>query len=107
MNWIETDKQLPPQGKKVLCLHNVGDISVRMRFKDDWIPFPFIDSLLADSLPPELWANIEFPRNLTGLFRVIYKGVMLNMDQYEEINPNGFNEIHEEFVDSIGKPFTK
>lgn len=98
--WIEPRLRKPPQGKKVLCFNN-GDIDVRHRFKDYWIPIPYTDSKHADLEEPKMWQEIECPPGFTGFMRVIdgEDGKLYNMDEWEKVNPKEFNELVEKMVE--------
>lgn len=91
-NWIKPNLRKPPQGKKVLCCSK-GDISIRQRFADYWFPIPYVDSKFADIKEPELWQEIDFPGDLTGYLRVFWEGILYNMDEFEKVNPSGYNEM--------------
>lgn len=97
-NWIKSSIRKPPQGKKVLCFTK-GDLDVRQRFKNYWIPIPYVDSKCADIDEPELWQEIEFPSPYTGYMQVLVEGKeLMNMDQFEKHCPEEFNEMVESMV---------
>ncbi len=92
MTWFKPSEKKPVQGKKVLCMHH-GDLYVAQRYKDYWLSIPFCDSQFAFRNPPDLWREIDFPNDLTGMNRVLIDGMILDMDTYQEKYPKEFEEF--------------
>lgn len=86
MIWIDPDKELPPQGKKVLWFKN-GDCHVAQRFGKCWAAIPFTDARLAHFDPPDLWCDIYLPGTYEGFMRVMVDEVLLTIDEMEKYHP--------------------
>jgi hypothetical protein len=94
MTWRDPIEDPPPQGKKVLWLHN-GDIQIAQRYGLFWFPVPFLDSKYAKIHPPELWQDIILPSPLTG--KVMFQGEghprLIDADELEMMEPEVYDTI--------------
>lgn len=94
MKWIKPEDEAPPQGKKILYLQN-GDVYVVQRIGDYWLPIPFFDSKYAFHHPPDLWADIELPHDLTGKTRIFIKKEkkLYDIDEIEVKYPHIYQDL--------------
>lgn len=100
--WYSPSVYLPDQGKKVLCFTN-GDVDVRQRFKDYWIPIPYTDSSVADMKAPELWQEIDFPEPYTGYIKAMKKNKIMTIDEFEKNYPKDYEIFVENLINGALK----
>lgn len=93
--FIKSKLRLPPQGKKVLCL-NEGDVDIRQRLGNYWLPIPYLDSYYANLNEPEFWRDLYLPLPFTGQLMVEYNDKSYTIDELEEY----YYDLYIEFVDA-------
>lgn len=92
MDWKKPEDELPLQGKKILYFSN-GDIYVVQRFGPYWWPIPFVDSKYKFNEPPQLWADIYPPGNLTGKMYLQIDDELHDIDSLEKYHPDIYQEL--------------
>ncbi len=102
MIWIDPNKRLPPQGKKIIWFGN-GDTHICQRFGKYWFPIPFIDSRFAHLRSPEVWAEIKLPSPYKGKVMIIVDGKEYDIDNLEKIH----NDIYRDILNSLLKDFRR
>lgn len=89
MKWYTLEEKKPEQGKKILYMRN-GGFSVRQRFKDMYLAIPFTDSVFSEDLPPEKWAEIDFPDDFCGYLTIEAGDKTFTIDELEKHSPDGY-----------------
>jgi hypothetical protein len=90
--WIKSKLRKPEQGKKILCFHK-GDIDIRQRFSDYWLPIPYTDSKFATFEEPEMWQEIDFPDGFQGYLQICVEDTLYNSDNLQKKYPTLYSEL--------------
>lgn len=103
--WRDCKTDPSPMGKKVLC-RSGGDFFVGQRFRDFYLPIPFVDHPLAEPLvKPDEWQDIDFPPPYTGylLIKLEEDDFLMTMDELRQKHPEEFEALVDVYIQSVGK----